>query len=176
LYVAVFMTTTQVPFLLRDDGVGDPAVQSWVLAMSALWNAIGAGCYGRLRTVVGAQRTLAFALAFMAGGHVALGLSHHAIESAVGCAITGIGTGLVVPHVPNAVLARVDGAARGRALGLMVTALYFGSFCSPLLVAPVASGLGRHAAFLVSGALLLLVTLPLLARAGIRSAVAIGRT
>jgi MFS family permease len=154
LYAAVFMTMAQVPFLLREDGVANPADQAWVLSMSSLWNAVGAAAYGGLRQRWGGPVTFAVALALLACGHLTLGLSHGALFTALGCSLSGAGAGLVVPHVPNLLIERVDGAARGRALGLMYTALYLGSFANPLLVAPLAAWLGRHGALLVSAALL----------------------
>lgn len=154
LYAAVFMTMAQVPFLLREDGVSDPEHQAWVLSMSSLWNALGAAAYGPLRQRLGGPVTFALALGLMALGHFALGLSHGPLLAALGCSLSGAGSGLAVPHVPNLLIERVDGDARGRALGLMYTALYLGSFSNPLVVAPVAAALGRHGALLVSAALL----------------------
>ncbi|HWI11038.1 MAG TPA: MFS transporter, partial [Burkholderiaceae bacterium] len=154
LYAAVFMTTTQVPFLLHADGVTSPSVQSGVLAMAAMWNAIGAALYGRVRDRIGGQQTFTTSLALMAIGQAVLGLSHHPLPMALGCALAGSGAGLAVPHVPAMVLARVQGVARGRALGLMYSSLFFGSFCSPLFIAPVAAVLGRHGALLTSATLL----------------------
>ena len=150
LYASIFMTTTQVPFLLRADGVTSPSVQSWVLAMASMWNAIGAALYGRVSERIGAQRTFALSLALMAAGQAVLGVSHHPLLSAIGCVVAGSGAGLAVPHVPNMVLARVQEDARGRALGLMYSALFLGSFCNPLFVAPVAGLVGRHGALGVS--------------------------
>jgi MFS family permease len=154
LYAAIFMTTTQVPFLLQADGVTSPSTQSWVLAMASMWNAIGAALYGRVCGRLGGPRTFATSLAVMAAGQTVLGLSHHAVPMAIGCALAGTGAGLAVPHIPGMVLARVQGAARGRALGLMYSSLFFGSFCNPLLVAPLAAAFGRHGALLVSALLL----------------------
>jgi MFS family permease len=152
LYAAVFMTTTQVPFLLRSDGVASPSVQAWVLAMASMWNAIGAAFYGRVRERIGAQRAFALSLALMAAGQAVLGLSHYPVLTAIGCVLAGSGAGLAVPHVPNMVLARAVEESRGRALGLMYSALFLGSFCNPLLVAPVAGLVGRHGALVVSAA------------------------
>ncbi len=154
LYASIFMTTTQVPFLLRADGVTSPSVQSWVLAMASMWNAIGAAFYGRIRERIGGQRAFGTSLALMAVGQAMLGLSHHPLPAAVGCALAGTGAGLAVPHVPAMLLERVQGAARGRALGLMYSSLFFGSFCNPLFVAPVAAMFGRHGALLASATLM----------------------
>ena len=94
--------------------------------------------------------TFALSLALMAAGQAVLGVSHHPLLSAIGCVVAGSGAGLAVPHVPNMVLARVQEEARGRALGLMYSALFLGSFCNPLFVAPVAGLVGRHGALGVS--------------------------
>jgi MFS family permease len=150
LYAAVFMTTTQVPFLLTSNGVVSASIQSWVLAMASMWNAVGAALYGRVRDRIGGRQTFALSLLLMAIGHAVLGLAHLPILTAVGCAIAGWGAGLAVPHMPAMVLETVDGAARGRALGVMYSALYLGGFCNPLLIAPVASLVGRHGSMIVS--------------------------
>jgi MFS family permease len=155
LYAAIFMTSTQVPFLLQADHVTSPSVQASVLAMAALFNAVGAALYGRVRERLGA-RTFALSLALMALGQGVLGVSHQALLSGFGCAVAGLGAGLAVPHVPTLVMGRVDGAARGRALGLMYSALFLGSFCNPLFVAPLAAWIGRHGAISTSAALLAL--------------------
>ncbi len=169
LYAAVFMTSTQVPFLLWDDGVRDPLVQSLVLAVAPFWNAAGAALYGRVRGVLGSSGTFSLALGLMASGNAVLGLSHATSITCLGCAITGCGAGLTVPHVPNAVLEQVRGAARGRALGVMYSLLYLGSFCNPLLMAPLASAIGRHGALLLSGVLLALGCVTALWRASRRA-------
>jgi MFS family permease len=156
LYASIFMTTTQVPFLLRFDGVTSPSMQSWVLAMASMWNAIGSALYGRVRDRIGGERAFATSLALMAVGQAVLGLSHHPLPMALGCVLAGMGAGLAVPHVPGMILARVQGAARGRALGLMYSSLFFGSFCNPLLVAPLAALFGRHGALLATATLLAL--------------------
>ena len=154
LYAAVFMTTTQVPFLLRSDGVVSASVQSWVLAMASMWNAVGAALYGRVRERLGWDHTFALSLLLMAVGQVVLGLAHHPILTAVGCAIAGCGAGLAVPHMPAMVLERIDSEARGRGLGLMYSALYLGGFSNPLFIAPVAGLVGRHGSLIVSACVL----------------------
>ena len=98
--------------------------------------------------------TFALSLGLMAVGQGVLGASHQALLMGIGCAVAGLGAGLAVPHVPSLVMSRVDGPARGRALGLMYSALFLGSFCNPLFVAPLAAAFGRHGALSVSAGLL----------------------
>lgn len=155
LYAAIFMTSTQVPFLLQADRITSPTVQAEVLAMAALFNAIGAAVYGRVRERLGGW-TFVLSLSLMAIGQGVLGLSHQALATGLGCAVAGLGAGLAVPHVPTLVMSRVDGPARGRALALMYSALFLGSFCNPLFVAPLAAWFGRHGAVSTSAALLAL--------------------
>jgi MFS family permease len=147
-----------VPFLLQADRITSPSVQAEVLAMAALFNAVGAALYGRVRERLGGW-TFVLSLGVMAVGQGLLGAAHQALPMALGCAVAGLGAGLAVPHVPTLVMGRVDGPARGRALALMYSALFFGSFCNPLFVAPVAALVGRRGAVSVSAALLALAAL-----------------
>jgi hypothetical protein len=51
------------------------------------------------------------------------------------------------------VLAQVHEAERSRALGLMYSFLFLGSFSNPLLVAPLAAAFGPHGALLSTAAM-----------------------
>jgi MFS family permease len=162
LFVGSFMPTLQVSFLLAADGVLKASNQSLVLAASALMVGLGSAAYGTLRVRFGDPWMLRFCALAIGGGIVVMGFSHRAIQVAVGCAISGIGTGLLNPQVNNMLISRAGPNARGRAVGLGYTARYAGDFLNPVIVGPMAVAIGLHAAFVTLGAaFLVLATLDL---------------
>lgn len=154
LFAAVFTSSTQTSFLLADSGVSKPTILALVLAMSALANTLGASGYGFLRSWLGNRHVFFLGLIALSIGHVVLGLSSGAWVAGLGCAMTGLGAGVLTPHLVNLVLDRASENQRGRAVGVMYSALFFGSFLNPLLMAPLAALFGRHVAVFGIGILL----------------------
>ena len=155
LFVGSFMPTLQVSFLLAANGVLKPSNQSFVLAASAVMVSAGSAIYGPLRLRFDDRSILRLCALSIGSGIVVMGLSHEAIQVAVGCAISGIGTGLLNPQVNNMLLSRAGAEARGRAVGLGYTARYAGDFLNPVIVAPLAVAVGLHGAFVILGSVFL---------------------
>ena len=164
LFAAVFTSSTQTSFLLADSGVTKPTILALVLAMSALANTLGASGYGFLRSWLGNRHVFFFGIIALSIGHVVLGLSTGAWVAGLGCAMTGLGAGVLTPHLVNLVLDRASESQRGRAVGVMYSALFFGSFLNPLLMAPLAALFGRHTAVVGIGILLTVFALLILLR------------
>jgi MFS family permease len=154
VFAAVFMSAVQLAFLLVANGVTSPAVQSWVLAASSVATMVGAGLYGRVRARLGSYGTFALCLSLLAVGFGTIGVSHSASAAAAGSAVSGLGGGAVGPYLAGVLLERASEAVRGRAVGLMYTAIYLGDFANPLLVTPLRSLLGIHGAFIAVSAVL----------------------
>lgn len=151
LFVGSFMPTLQVSFLLAANGVMKPSVNSLVLSSSALMVGAGSAMYGPLRHRFGDRAILAMCSTAIGAGIVVMGLSHEAIQVAIGCAISGVGTGLLNPQANNMLITRAGPNARGRAAGLGYTARYTGDFVNPVIVAPLAIAVGLHWAFVIVG-------------------------
>lgn len=156
LYAAVFVTSTQVAFVLTANGVTHPTAQAPIIALASLFNGVGAWNYGRLRSWLGSHWTFRSSLVLLAAGMLLLGASHSGLAAAFGCALAGLGSGLVVPHLMNRVLDEAPASGRGRAVGLLYTAQYLGSFLNPFLFALLIALWGIHAAMTLAGAALLL--------------------
>ena len=77
----------------------------------------------------------------------------------VGCALIGIGAGLVEPNTGAAILRRTPQSLHARAMGLLIAALYGGQFLNPLLFAPLRQLFGVSGAFMAAGAGLIAVAL-----------------
>ena len=86
-------------------------------------------------------------------GVVIIGLSHDAAITRIGVGLTGLGAGYMNPHFGRLVLDRAPAAARGRAVGLNFSSIYFGDLMNPFIVRPLAGMIGIHRAFLIVGAI-----------------------
>jgi MFS family permease len=151
LFVGSFMPTLQVSFLLKDLGVLKSSTQSLVIGAGAVMVSLGSAMYGPLRLRFSDRWMLRLCSISIGIGIVVSGFAHEAIQVAVGCAISGIGTGLLNPQVNNMLLSRVGAEARGRSVGLGYTARYAGDFLNPVIVAPLAAAAGLHGAFVILG-------------------------
>jgi MFS family permease len=139
------------------EGITSPAQQAGIIGMASLANGLGGGVYGWLRAWMGPRRVYALTVGMLALGLGTLGLVHSPQLFSIGCAITGFGGGLAVPHFLNLVLDRAAVAVRSRALGLAYSAVFLGDFLNPFVIAPVSAWLGLAGAFQAVAAVLCLV-------------------
>lgn len=154
LFVAVFVTTTQGVFVLTESGVTSAAIQAQAIAMASALNAVGAWAFGRVRARIGSGGCMCASLALMGLGHLLIGTAHGAGQVALGCAVSGLGSGLLLPNMYLLVIERAAESARSRAIGLMYSAQFLGSFLNPIVFAPFMAWLGVHHAVVLCGALL----------------------
>lgn len=146
LFITVFTTSVQAPFLLESVGVDSAGLQSRVLALGVLAHAIGAWSFGTVMTRLGRRGSLALALGLMSLGHLLLGLADSAVVVAAGCVTTSLGSGMLVPYLTHTLVERTQPALRGRALGLFPVFTFLGSLCNPLAYTPLTAWLGIQGA------------------------------
>lgn len=155
LTVAMFMGPTQGHFLLVEDGVASAGERGMLVSIVSLAATISAACFGRLSAVL-SERGLLVLTAFCYGaGTIIAGASHDLVVVAIGFAIAGVAAGITEPTTAMILLARAPESMRGRAMGLLLSALFLGQFLNPLLVSPLQHAVGIHGAFVVVGVVLL---------------------
>lgn len=154
LFIVIFTTSVQVPFLLEVVGITNAGTQSRVLAAGVVGFVMGAWAFSRLLAPLGAMAVLSLGLILMALGHVLLGLAPNGAVVAVACLISSLGGGLLVPHITHTLVEKAPEHLRGRALGLFPVFTYLGSFLNPLVYAPLISSFGIKGAVLIAGCLL----------------------
>ena len=156
LFLAYFMTSIQLTFLLAGDGISSPFERSLVIGGGVLAGGIAGGSFGPLYRAMGRRGTRLFLVTLMAVGFALIGIAHDVRLVALGAILCGGGGGLINPYVGSLVLARASAEMRGRALGFMIMTFYIADFLNPWAVYPVRVSLGIHAAFLVAAGLLFL--------------------
>ena len=165
-YVVVFMTTTQVSFLLAANGTSSPAVVGLILSGASLLAAVGAWSYGRVAPRLGRGRVLALALFLLGAGCAVMGLWTQPAFTFVGCCLTGLGGGLLNVYFPVLLMDTAPLSVRARALGLLYTVQFLGDFVNPFVIYPLRATLGIEGAFVAVGGLMFAAALAAAWRGG----------
>ncbi|MEP6784514.1 MAG: MFS transporter [Sphingomonadales bacterium] len=159
LFVAYFMTSIQMSFLLSEDGVKSPLIRSIIIATGVLAGGIFGGFYGRFYAWLGERGVQIFLTTMMATGLGIIGFSTNLWMIALGVALSGGGGGMIPPHISGILLNRVPSVLRARAVGFEFTVLYIADFVNPLVITPLRAVIGIHNAFLVVAAALAVAVL-----------------
>lgn len=154
--IAHFTNAVQIAFLLSKDGVSSPVTQSLVLSASAVANASSSWAYGWLRSVIGPHWAFRAGLFLMAAGYLLIGCTSGAPFTALGSAVAGVGSGVLLPHLSYLLLDSAPVDMRARAGGLFYSFVYIGDFLNPVVATPIRYVAGIHGVFLVMGILVAL--------------------
>jgi MFS family permease len=142
-------TGTQVPLLLRDEGVHVNTVISTILALQGLSAMFGSFIYGTLQTLLGRFGVAVLAIALIVTGAGVISVAHVPLMFGVGCASFGLSMGLLLPWLIEGLYAHAPLAVRGHAVGIFNTAGYIGAFCNPFLARPIRDAVGLHGLYFV---------------------------
>jgi MFS family permease len=156
LFIVAIAVVTQVSFVLAGDGFVQPSLQSWVIGANSLMSAFGSAVYGATQRRLGMRGTFGIIGTLMCAGLILIGWSHSPGIIAVGCGLSGAGSGLLTPHLLSVILQRAPAPARPSAVGLLYTAMFLGDAANPLVMAPLAAAFGLHGALAVIGGALAL--------------------
>ncbi len=153
LAVAMMMTSTQMAFLLAENGITGAARVSNIMVAGSAANMVGSVLYSLLGPRLGVRPNYSVSALLLGLGGITLGLSHDAMTAMIGGSLTGMGAGWLIPHFSRMILGSAPAEARGRAVGLFYSAIYLGDFLNPFIIRPVAAGIGIHHTFLLVGSL-----------------------
>jgi MFS family permease len=149
------MTSTQVSFLLAENGIIRPVIQARVLGTASFFLILGALLYGWMQGRYGANAAFRLGLLTLGIGIVGFGFAHDAVTASIAAASKGLASGLLNSGFIHMIMNRSEPHLRGRALGIMTSAMFLGDFINPIVVHPIKEMLSLHAAFHVLGALVL---------------------
>ncbi|WP_292931012.1 MFS transporter [Novosphingobium sp. PASSN1] len=152
--VVMQMTGIQTGLVLAEDGVTDPGVAAIVLGMASISGILVGLIYGRLRKSIEERTTAALILACWSAGQIAIGFSHSPWSAAAAVAVSGLGSGLMLPFLPPALLRRVPDHAHPQALGFYYSTMFVGDFLNPLVMSSIRTVVpDYHAVFIAVGAI-----------------------
>jgi MFS family permease len=145
--LAYYTVPTLLPFLLVKLGVTSPVVIAMTVASSALCMSVNAFFFRRLRAVLAPLWIYAFIFVALALGFAVVASATSIVGVASGVCLLGSGLGYLFPNSNSLLLARTPDAVRGRAAGIMTTAVFLGGFLSPLIGGPIADRSGYAVLF-----------------------------
>jgi MFS family permease len=152
VYIVGFLANTQLPFLLRQNGISSPAVHTIVISMFIVATTIASTTYATVRRTVGARNVLPLGLMLLGAGLMLIGFTHSLVSAGAGAALCGLYMGLALPYLWHAMMERAPAAVRSFALGLLSTAMYLGAFLNPFIMTGLQRALGMRLVFITVGA------------------------
>ena len=163
LTMLFFIGPVLLPFLLTDLGEISNSQIGLALAVSVLVGGVFSLQYQRLKQRLSFQGINVVVFLAIGLGSLIIGLSSEFAGIILGLVVSGIGVGLSLPNFNLWLLTVIPAAARGRAVGGLITAVFLGQFLSPIAIQPIASEAGFSAAFAVAGGISLLLGVVFLA-------------
>jgi MFS family permease len=125
------------------------------------FNALMAFNFGRLKKHLSFRGIYILLFILIGSGFSAIGLVPSFEYLFFTAALMGMGSGLMMTTTNAWLLSKAHQSKRGKAAGLLTSALFFGQFCSPLVTQPIVRHIGVQHLFSVVGAFLLAIALVL---------------
>lgn len=147
----------QMPFLLRENGITDAELVSYVPALSAGVSILSALVFGFVYSRFGFA-TLVAAATLMGIGFIGSGLATSYEMILFFIVIEGVGAGWTMPFFLTRILDRVTTAQRNHAVGLTLASLFIGQFMNPFVTKPIRDAVGLHMTFVIMGIALIAIT------------------
>lgn len=160
--VLFFTIQIQASRGLTAHGISDPAQVGFLASVASLGTPIGTYVYGKLDHSK-VKRLLLAEFLILGCGYLTMGMAQTWRPFLIGCGISQIGAGLLLPTLLVWAMSQLRFEVRARGTGIWQSALAFGQFLSPIIVAVLARmNQGLFAAFTwlgYAGFLAALVTL-----------------
>jgi len=155
--VIFYMVPVQIPFLMREL----PGINNTLVGLAISGCTISAGLaslnYSRIKGKLSYMHIYAGAFLMNSIGYTIIAFSPGYWGMVTGLVIAGIGSGLIFPNSSLCMIAIAPLSMRGRWVGGLTTAFFFGQFISPIMVEPLRRFMSLHMTFVwVGGALVLL--------------------
>jgi len=163
LTVGMFMPSIQGPFLLTLYGIDNAGIQSTIIAACSLVAALSAASYGVIGRYLNSPGVLLMTSVCFGAGALGMSIARDAMTIGAASAVMGVGAGLVEATCATIIMSRTPVAMRSRAVGLLLSAIFFGQFLNPWVVGPLRALFGIDGAFKAIGLLFFLLSLAIAA-------------
>lgn len=157
--IAFYIVPTQLPFYLADLTGAGPVTSGLAIALLNVGGVAISLNFRRIRARLPFTAIAVVIFVALGAGLALVGAASGLGTVVVGILVAGVGTGLLLPTLSSWIAHGTPAALRGRALGVLSTAVYLGQFVSPLASQPVARATTVGTAFEATAALCALVAL-----------------
>lgn len=152
-----YIIPSQLPFLLKNSIGASNSMIGYAISISTLSGALISLAYGAIRKRIGFQWIYAIAFGLFSLGYWMISKQTNYFPILLALAISGLGTGLLMPNANLWMLSIAPEMSRGRMVGNLTMAVFMGQFLSPLLLHPLIAVRGIEAAFFYPSVLMLLI-------------------
>ena len=160
IMVAFYMIPVQVPFLLKSLGVNKMKWIALALVPNTFMSVLIAASYKIWRRFLSFPALNGVLLVFMTIGFTIVYFASSFGMVVFGLACAGLGLGLFMPNFSLWILEITPVEIRGRAVGLVSSAIFLGQFLSPSLVQPMIDrGIALNETFIVMAGVLLSISI-----------------
>jgi MFS family permease len=149
--IVMYSVTIQGSYLMNDDGIVDPVLQSNVILMTTVGSMAGAYLFRFIRPALGFHFTLALTWGVLALGNVGFAATANVYLLAVFGGLCGAGSGLMQPLTQGTVLNSVAPSATARAMGVALGCIFLGQLLHLPVVTPLRTEFGLRNAFIILG-------------------------
>ena len=154
-----FIFPIQIPFYLSANNDVSSAQVGIALSLNTFSSVFAALQYSRLKDRFSFQAIYSIAFLAFSINHLVISLSSTYFMVIIGLLISGIGIGLFAPNNSGWLASLTPAELRGKAVGLLTSAIFLGQFFSPIITQPFIERIGLSGTFAVASAVALLITL-----------------
>lgn len=165
--MSFYIMPVQFPFLVIEKTGLTTVWIGLAISLATLTAAAVGLIYGRLRSRPDYGLVQGIAFAGMGAGYVVMYLAESYGGLLLGCALGGLGGGLMMPNLNMWLMELAPSAMRGRIMGGYSSVFFMGQFMSPLVASPVIALWSLNGVFMVWALGLFAVAAGLLLRAAL---------
>lgn len=162
MWIVFFLIPLQIPFYLKALGTVSNALAGAAIAVSTAFSAIASISYHKLKDRLNFIMVFALGYLLMAGGFFVISLADNYLMVILSMVLAGGGIGMMIPNTNMWVMKLAPPEIRGKEIGKLTTFWFFGQFVSPIIISPLLTIVSLAHAFLLAGALLLMMSLSFL--------------
>jgi MFS family permease len=154
-----YMVPVQLPFYIKQLGFGGSWEAGLAIALCTLASAMASLTYAKVKANLSFSKVLMCLFFLLASGYGVIANAPSYNIVVLGLLIAGLGVGLVLPNMNVWLNAKTPIALRGKVLGGLTTCIFFGQFCSPLVVQRVVLSSSLQGAYSIAAGVLFLLGL-----------------
>ena len=141
----------QVPFYLKTLGEYPDSYGGFSLAGMTLTASVVSINYGKLKAKFSYFQLFAIAGLVASAGYASIALAENFIQLVLACALSGVGTGLLLPNISAWLVNTVPPEVRGKSIGINSSFIFLGQFTSPIFLKPLMVHFNQATTFLIAG-------------------------
>jgi len=153
-----YLIPVQIPYLLKDNLNLSATAVGLAISVATLTGAVASLNFQKISRYFTPVKIYALTFFCFGLGYLLIGFGEHQFFIFLGLAISGVGTGLMMPNGNFILLALLPESIKGKWLGGLTTAIFLGQFLSPLIIAPFIAGQGIQSGFILIAVLSLLLS------------------